>query len=553
MLIGVSGFDDARLASVDAACRSVDVLSGLLSDPMLGLWRPGQVTVIRDPGSASELVERIAVLAAGASGTFLVCYVGCAVVSASGQVYLAVGCTRADRLESTAVAWSSLAGVLGSCPALVRRVILDCAVSGALPAGGGLADLTRMDGVDMLIAAGRSVGGARSVARDGGCTDFVGELVDLIGVGIPTKPAWLGLTDVYPSLCERLLARDVGLPEYGSAEGSSFIANAAVGKVQRATILLRDATRVAHSINPPAQRVNALADIAEGVACVDPEQAARLAYAIAGDSLKPETLTRVARALAITAPHHATQLLDDAQRLAGSIRDHRTRTLILSTIVWGLARTDLDRAQRLAGSITDDHDRAMASTGIVKSLVLTDPDRAEQLAYAITEPYWRSCALLNVSERLATTNADKAERVLHDAEHVIRSMTDLGVRAMTLADVARLWATSFPQRAGRVLDDAVRLAYSITDVPSRVLSLTNVVQEMADMDPGRADTLIDDAENLARSITDPQSMATALAFVVRALATTAPSQAEHLAYSITEKHSRVSALVTVAQRWTQNR
>lgn len=86
-----------------------------------------------------------------------------------------------------------------------------------------------------------------------------------------------------------------------------------------------------------------------------------------------------------------------------------------------------------------------------------------------------------------------------------------------------------------------------------MLSLTNVVQAMADMDPGRADALVDDAENLARSITDPQSMATALALVVRALSTTAPSQAEHLAYSITEKHPRVAALVTVAQRWTQDR
>ena len=555
VLIGVSSYDDARLASIGAECGSVDALRALLSDPMLGLWPPGQVTVILEPDSASDLAERIAELAAGTTGTLLLYYLGHGVLSASGRLYLAVRSTRPSRPESTALAWDALAQTLRNCPAQTRRVILDCPVTGALSTSQGLVDLTRLDGVCTLTAT-RPVDNPQAAARDTGRADLIGELVDLIRSGIPTKPAWLTLTDIYPSLCERLLARDIPIPKYSGTDNDHrfpFIANAALRNVDRAATLLRDATRVARSIDNPTHRAYALSDIAEALAPIDPEQAERLAYAVPSNSSKPEALARVARSLADSAPHHAARLLDDAHRLAGSIHDDRSRAQTLALIVWGLARTDPDRAERLAGSITDDHDRAMAYAGIVRTLVLTHPDRAEQLAYEITDPYWRSCALLDVTEQLATVDPDKAEQVLNDAERTTRSVSSTSVRAMTLAAVARLRAARSPSRAGRVLDDAVDLAYSIPDQHDRMLSITNVVVAMAGMDPDRADDLLTDAERLARPNTDQGLMAAQLTFVVRALSTIAPSRAEHLAYSITEKRAKVSALVNVAQRWTEGR
>lgn len=294
LLIGVSRYDDARLPPRGTACRGVNALRGQLSDPVVGLLPARQVTVILDPDSASDLAKRIADVAADTVGALLLCYVGHGVLSAAGRLYLAVCSTDLDRPDGTALAWDRLERVLRTCPARVRRVILDCTVPATWSTGRALVDLPQPLGRRARVgwwprgAAARrlymltiatpvpTADGVSSAARDAVRTDLVGELVDLIRAGIPTKPAWLALTDLYPALRDRLMARDLPVPEHSgddSTRGFPFTANAALDSGQRAAMVLTDATRVARLIDDPTDQASALADIAAAWAPLDPGQA----------------------------------------------------------------------------------------------------------------------------------------------------------------------------------------------------------------------------------------------------------------------------------------
>jgi predicted SnoaL-like aldol condensation-catalyzing enzyme len=137
----------------------------------------------------------------------------------------------------------------------------------------------------------------------------------------------------------------------------------------------------------------------------------------------------------------------------------------------------------------------------------------------------------------------------------------------SLADLTRRNALimrheSFHSDAGRlvtVIEGVLAAAPGATEMPSThaypdARSAGNPVGEVAQKGPGRARNdlaraarLLTDAEHIAYSITDEHSKASALSEVAEALAATDPDRAERIAHSITDEHSKASALREVAK------
>ncbi len=102
-------------------------------------------------------------------------------------------------------------------------------------------------------------------------------------------------------------------------------------------------------------------------------------------------------------------------------------------------------------------------------------------------------------------------------------------------------------RAARVLADAERVARSMTEEDLKPTALADVARALAATDPDRAARLNADAEDIAQSISDEAVKAVPLANLAMVLAATDPDRAEYIARSITDKSSRVRALLAIAE------
>jgi len=238
VLIGVSDYDHPEFPPIRAARNSLQAMHALLADPALCGWPPGQVTVIENPASAADLADQVADLAESTTGVLLLYYVGHGALSPRGELCLTVTSTRPSRPKFSGLAWENVAEILRACPARARLVILDCCFAGqaieALSGDGdpGLADIAHVEGVYTLTATtrNRTAHVPPPDQQDTACTSFTGELRDLMQSGIPGKPSWLTLGDIYPVLRQRLRAKALPVPNQRGTDTAyqfPFTANAA--------------------------------------------------------------------------------------------------------------------------------------------------------------------------------------------------------------------------------------------------------------------------------------------------------------------------------------
>ena len=143
--------------------------------------------------------------------------------------------------------------------------------------------------------------------------------------------------------------------------------------------------------------------------------------------------------------------------------------------------------------------------------------------------------LAEVAAALAATDPDRAARLMADADHIARSITDKSEKATALAEVATALAATDPDRAERI-------ARSITSESLKAKVLAEVAATLAATDPDRA-------EHTARSIVGDPYEVRALASLAKALAATDPSRA-HLSgipgMRVWRLRAMVAAIVMVA-------
>jgi len=270
VLIGVSDYEHSdEFPSIRAARNSLQVMRALLTDPALCGWALGQITVIENPASAPDLADQVADLAESTTGVLLLYYVGHGVLSSRGELCLTVTTTRPIRPKHSALAWDDFAEILRTTPARARFAILDCCFAGqaieALGADGAasVADITHVQGVYTLTATtrNRTAHVPAPGEQDTLCTSFTGELQELIRSGIPGKPAWLTLGDIYPALRQRLLSRALLVPNQRGTDTAyqfPFTANAAAGTRDPGPRILNDEAAVdsARADDPDITRVS---------------------------------------------------------------------------------------------------------------------------------------------------------------------------------------------------------------------------------------------------------------------------------------------------------
>jgi hypothetical protein len=576
VLIGVSAYEYAEFPPIRAARNSLQAMHSLLSDPALCGWPADRITVIANPISAAGLASEIADLAESTTGALLLYYVGYGMLSVRGELCLTVTSTHPDRPKITGLPWDTVADVLRGCPADPRLAILDCCFAGqaieALTGDGGpvMADIAHVEGVYTLTATARNRAAhvPPPSQQDSACTSFTAELMDLIRSGIPGQAPRLALSDIYPVLRQRLLAKSLPAPSQRGSDavrGITFTANAAVpvgthtGSVPlngyrpaaRPDLALAARPDLALAARPEgaAQKAGGpepapSAQSRHGLVVAD---ALRAAQSITDQDSEARALAIIARAVAATDPGRAARLIADAERIAQSIPDPEKQASALAMVVGPLAKADADRAESAAQSIPGAEWKAPALASVAEALAAADPGRgdrlmadAERIAQAIPDPGRKAAALAAIVAAQAGGDPDRAERLA-------QSITEPSLRAPALAAVASAVAATDADRAARLIADAERMARAISGASLRAPALAAVARAQAAVDPARAARLVADAERSAQLVPDAAKKASALAAVAEALSVTDPDHAERVARSITEGSSGARALAAVAK------
>lgn len=420
ILIGVSTYEHAAFHPIPAVRNSLQTMKEMLTDPALCGWPPERVTIIEDPASAAELGTRIADLVEETTGVLLLYYAGHGNLSERGDLCLTATGTRPDRLTFTGLPWTAMEHVLRDCPAATRIVILDCCFAGrAIEALGGdtdtdVANITHIQGVYTLAATTRNnVAHVPPLEQQGdACTSFTGQLCDLVRFGIPHKPAWLTLGDIYPALSARLKERGLPKPHQRGTDTVTYypFARNAASAVRPTDLQAITAVVTARQLVFALGRALAHA--------VTSALAAASAHATAEDLGRELAREREADGRVVRAFHRAGGAVRDRARAAAGTGAARMAD--------GLTRDRdqaLNRAKILADSLALTLAKASERDKDCDEALARASSRAADLAKVLTSPSLRNLAEA-AARTLAQTQVRKVSSAL-EAVHLDASGLDL--------------------------------------------------------------------------------------------------------------------------------
>ncbi|WP_238696900.1 serine/threonine-protein kinase [Streptomyces sp. E5N298] len=270
-----------------------------------------------------------------------------------------------------------------------------------------------------------------------------------------------------------------------------------------------------------------LAEVAEVMAVRDPGRAERIAGGLEPDQAD-DVWRAVARAMAPKDPRRAERV---ARRLTGRWAD--LDRYVLNDIAQALAATDPEDAVRIACEGVVVHPDTLART-VVEAAASAGPARAERLVRAIPDASLRDSALQVLIEETAVADPDRAEQLARD-------IADEEERAEALADAFyALLHTDFPraQRAARGIPPGQPCA--------RVFVLATMAESLASYDPGCAERLLHEAETIAVGLDNPDEHAGAMTQLVGVRARADLDRAVHLARLARQPAQRVEILSAVA-------
>ena len=217
VLIGGTTYLDARIGEpLPSVANNLADLRALLTDVTIWGLPEGRCRVLVDRTDPNDLMESLDELARTARDTLVVYYAGHGMVTRDGDLVLPTRSTLASLPKYTALPYSHIREIVGSSRAERRIVVLDCCFSGrALHA---MSDITstivgQMDAEGTFImtsAPATSVSLAPAGARH---TAFTGELLEILGNGIPGLDELLCLDEVYEHVLTAMVRRGLPRPQ----------------------------------------------------------------------------------------------------------------------------------------------------------------------------------------------------------------------------------------------------------------------------------------------------------------------------------------------------
>lgn len=572
VLIAVSAYQDPEFPPIRAARNSLGAMRALLTDPELGGWPPERITVIANPQSPVDLAERLADLAEQTTGVLLVYYVGHGVLTPRGELCLTVASTRRNRSKITGLAWESITEILhtSNCPARVRVAILDCcfagqAISEALVGGQdeAVADATHAEGVYTLTATtrNRTAHVPPAERQDDLCTSFTGELRDLVREGLPGRPEWLTLGELYPVLRHRLKTKGLPLPnQRGTDTADRFLFTANAAHPSRSprlhTAPLSGVTAAASVVPDDLDRPLAFAKIAHTQKAASPDRLGHLPRAAAhatartdphhgakrgsnlsqspaspGPARRPVTRAQPPRG------REASRLFDQAEHAARQVSDTSSRANALIEVARAAVASDPERTQRLLKdaehTIANISDREAKRKGYVlaalaKAATVVDPEHSRRIITRINDEDVKRFALTQVIEALGNTDPERTGRLLDQAERAARKVVQASWRAQALIKLARATVASDPERTQQLLKDAEHTIANISnkDASGKGYALAALAEAATTLAPDHAGKLWDQVERAAKSITYVSQRESLLARLAVGIAVSDPDRGE---------------------------
>jgi hypothetical protein len=228
ILVGAAEY--TRLEALPAVENNLTGLESALTDPAIWGLPAGNCTVLRQPGSAQEVLDTLQQVAAATTDTLVVYFAGHGLIDPGNddELYLALPSSDKERAYRTAVPYSWVRREMQAARVRRKVVILDCCYSGrALGRWMGdeqadLAERLEIDGTCVLTATART---RKALAPpDQRFTAFTGELIATLALGIPDGPELLDMDTLYQHLTTRLRAKSLPQPQRGQLDHGGDIA-----------------------------------------------------------------------------------------------------------------------------------------------------------------------------------------------------------------------------------------------------------------------------------------------------------------------------------------
>ncbi|MFD0689990.1 caspase, EACC1-associated type [Actinomadura fibrosa] len=548
VLIGTSRYTHPSLGDLPAVTANLAALAGLLRSPEVWGLPASHCVVVADPATAAEMMGPIVRAAAEATDTLLVYYAGHGLVARlASELHLTLTGSERANASYSAVSYGVLREELAGARAERQVVILDCCYSGqALGRMGGgdsaetVADEAVIEGTCLIAAASEnrtavSVPGERYTA-------FTGELLGVLGRGVPGKGPYLDLDTLAGEIRASLRAKQRPLPQTrvrNTASRLAFRNRAFDGRHQRWRELLAEAERTARTLPDPE---DGFGWIIAGLAAHDPAEAERLARGIADGEHREFRLAQLAEALAGSDPA-------DAERIARSLADPEARNRSLHDIVRAMAGRDPAAAERLARTITFPAHWAAALHGVARALAERGDGRARELldeieryVRTIDDPRERASGLQAAAVTAVGQDPRRALDLLVEAERLLAGASDGGLqddlygRYLKVKDALTLIAARAPAEA----ESFVRTMLADAEPDDRAFLLGSIAGDLAEHAPVAAERIVSTGD-------DPASRPSIGVEFVKALARQDPAAAERVVRALTDPGDRGPLLPLIAE------
>jgi putative transcriptional regulator len=236
VLIGTARYD--HLPDLPSVANNLDGLAAALADEVLWGLPTDNCRLLVDPVTPREvdLAQSEAAGAVRPGGLLLVYFAGHGLIDVETRdLFLALRDTEPHAVHATAVPYDWVRRNVRRSAAERRLIVLDCCYAGRADMAGtddgsrALAEQARIEKSCLLVAAAAN---ETAQAPPGETySAFTGELISLLGNGLPGGPRLLDVKTIWETLIERLAAKGYPRPEVrarNSGDDIPLVRNAAL-------------------------------------------------------------------------------------------------------------------------------------------------------------------------------------------------------------------------------------------------------------------------------------------------------------------------------------